>query len=106
MKRRYPISTLVKLLLLVAIGAIGLATVFFIVNALILLHYHIYSWHSDVLMKAARDTLYITGAAMAGLATIVVAKIVQLVVVYCLWVPLIWIQIEIKGEPAVTRRHA
>jgi hypothetical protein len=94
------------MLLLVALGAVGLATVFFIVNALILLHFHIYSWHNDVLMSAARDALYITGAALAGLATIVVAKLVKFVVVYCLWTPYIWVQIEIKGEPEVTRRRA
>lgn len=106
MKRRYPISMLFNLLLLVALVGIGLATVFFIVNTLILLHYHVYSWHSDVMMEAAKYALYITGAALAGLATIVVAKIVKFVVVYCIWTPYIWVQIEIKGEPAVTRRHA
>jgi hypothetical protein len=96
---------LVNGLLLVALGAVGLATVFFIVNALILLLFHIYSWHNDVLMSAATDALYIAGAAVAGLATIVVAKVVQFVVVYFIWTPCIWVEIEIKGEPEVTRRR-
>ncbi len=104
MKRRYSISTLVSWLLAVALGAVGVATVFFIVNALILLHFHTYSWHDDVLIKAATDALYVAGAAVAGLATIVVAKIVKFIV-FCIWVFCIWVLMTLQGEPLPQRRQ-
>lgn len=97
------LHSLVYWLLVVAAFAIMLAAMFFTTGGLLSAAHH--SRLSDYFIYAGTAMAIIMAIAIVGTLAIWAIQASKYVVVYCLWVPYIWVLIEVKGEPAVTRRR-